>query len=303
MTMATRKKQEPVKKQAAKKLPAKKQPPQHQAKQPGEQTLMHPQPVTIRDDYVGSGKLEGKRAFITGGDSGIGRAVAVHFAREGADVAIAYLEEDEDARETRRLVEAEGRRCFLVPGDLSVPGAARDAVRKAGRHLGGLDILVNNIAEQHPVDEPGELTEDQVRQTFHTNVLTYYMATVAALERLDRDGVVINTSSITASRGHKTLLDYAGTKGAINAMTMSFAKAVAERGIRVNAVAPGPVWTPLIPASFSAAKVAKFGSDTLMGRPGQPAEIAPAYVYLASRDASFVTGQVLHVNGGAYLSG
>lgn len=278
------------------------QPPQHQSKQPGEQTQMHPRPVTIRDRYVGSGKLQGKRALITGGDSGIGRAVAVHFAREGADVAIAYLEEDQDAAETRRLVEAEGRRCFLLPGDLSRPGAAAKTVEQAATQLGGLDILVNNIAEQHPVDEPEDLTEAQVVKTFQTNVTTFYMATVAALDHLDRDGVIINTSSITASRGHKTLLDYAGTKGAINAMTMSFAQALADRGIRVNAVAPGPVWTPLIPASFDADKVATFGSDTLLGRAGQPAEIAPAYVYLASEDASFVTGQVLHVNGGARLS-
>ena len=269
------------------------QPPQHQSSQPGEQTEMHPEPVTIRDGYRGSGKLEGRRAFITGGDSGIGRAVAVHFAREGADIAIAYLEEDEDARETARLVEAEGRRCLLVPGDLSAQAAQR---------LGGLDVLVNNIAEQHPVDDPAELGEQQVRETFNTNVLTYYMATVAALDHLDRGGAIVNTSSITGVRGHKTLLDYAGTKGAINAMTLSFAQAVADRGIRVNAVAPGPVWTPLIPASFDADKVASFGSDTLVGRAGQPAEIAPAFVYLASEDASFVTGQILHVNGGAHLS-
>ena len=277
------------------------QPPQHQDAQPGDQTEMHPRPVTIRENYSGSGKLEGKRAFITGGDSGIGRAVAVHFAREGADVAIAYLEEDEDANETRRLVEAEGRRCLLLPGDLSRPGAAAEAVAQAAQRLGGLDILVNNVAEQHPVEDPAQLDEAQVEQTFRTNVMTYYMATVAALEHLGEGGAIVNTSSITGSRGHKTLLDYSGTKGAINAMTAAFAQAVADRGIRVNAVAPGPVWTPLIPASFDAEKVASFGSDTLLGRPGQPAEIAPAYVYLASEDASFVTGQVLHVNGGARL--
>ena len=280
----------------------KLQPAQHQSSQPGEQEEMHPRPVTIRDGYAGSGKLEGRRAFITGGDSGIGRAIAVHFAREGADVAIAYLEEDEDARETARLVEKEGRRCLLMPGDLSAPGAATEAVEQAAKRLGGLDILVNNVAEQHPVDDPAELGEDQVRDTFNNNVLTYYMATVAALDHLDRGGVILNTSSITGVRGHKTLLDYAGTKGAINAMTLSFAQAVADRGIRVNAVAPGPVWTPLIPASFDAEKVATFGSDTLVGRAGQPAEIAPAYVFLASDDASFITGQILHVNGGAHLS-
>ena len=280
----------------------KLQPPQHQSHQPGDQDRMVPEPVTIRDGYAGSGKLDGRRAFITGGDSGIGRAVAVHFAREGADVAIAYLEEDDDARETRDMVEAEGRRCLLLPGDLSRPGAAGEAVAQAARQLGGLDILVNNIAEQHRVDAPEELTEAQIEKTFNTNVLSYYLATVAALDHLDEGGVILNTSSITGSRGHKTLLDYAGTKGAINAMTFSFAKALAPRGIRVNAVAPGPVWTPLIPASFDADQVSRFGSDTLLGRPGQPAEIAPAYVYLASDDASFITGQVLHVNGGAHVS-
>lgn len=280
----------------------KLQPPQHQESQPGDQARMNPEPVTIRSGYAGSGRLEGKKAFITGGDSGIGRAVAVHFAREGADVVIAYLDEDADALETRRLVEAEGRRCLVMPGDLSRQGAAGAAVEQAVEWLGGLDILVNNIAEQHPVEQPSDLTEEQVAKTFHTNVLSYYMAIVAALDHLPKGGAILNTSSITGSRGHKTLLDYAGTKGAINAMTFSFAQALASRQIRVNAVAPGPVWTPLIPASFDADEVAEFGSDTLMGRAGQPAEIAPAYVYLASQDASFITGQVLHVNGGALMS-
>ena len=263
---------------------------------------MDPPPLTIRDDYRGSGKLEGKRAFITGGDSGIGRAIAVHFAREGADIAIAYLEEDADADHTRWLVEEEGRRCLLLPGDLAQPGAAAEAVQQAAEWLGGLDVLVNNIAEQHPVEAPEDLGESQWEQTFRTNVLTYYMATIAALDHLGEGGIVINTSSITGVRGHKTLLDYAGTKGAINAMTLSFAQALAPRGIRVNAVAPGPVWTPLIPASFDADKVAEFGKDTLLGRAAQPAEIAPAYVFLACADADFVTGQVLHVNGGARVS-
>jgi NAD(P)-dependent dehydrogenase (short-subunit alcohol dehydrogenase family) len=278
------------------------QPPQHQEHQPGKQSAMDPEPVSIRDGYRGSGKLEGKVAYITGGDSGIGRAVAVHFAREGAQIAIAYLEEDVDARETKRLVEAEGVRCLLIPGDLSRESACRDAVEQVVGTFGQLDILVNNVAEQHPVAEPEMLDAEQLEQTFRTNVFSYYYTLDAALAHLGEGSSVINTSSVTGSRGHETLLDYAATKGAIHAMTLSYAQALAERGIRVNAVAPGPVWTPLIPASFDADKVAKFGADTLMKRPGQPSEIAPAYVYLAGEDASFVTGQILHVNGGSHLS-
>lgn len=278
------------------------QPPQQQDRQPGLQEPMQPRPVTIREGYRGSGKLQGRIAYITGGDSGIGRAVAVHFAREGAQIAIAYLEEDEDARRTKQLVEAEGSRCLLIPGDLSKESACRDAVEQVVGTLGGLDILVNNIAEQHPVDEPELLDSDQLEQTFRTNVFSYYYTVDAALPHLGEGACVINTSSVTGSRGHRTLLDYAATKGAIHAMTLSYAQALAGRGIRVNAVAPGPVWTPLIPASFDADKVAQFGSDTLMKRPGQPSEVAPAYVYLACDDASFVTGQILHVNGGSHLS-
>ena len=278
-------------------------PAQAQERQPGRQDEMRPEPVTIRDGYRGAGRLEGRRAFITGGDSGIGRAVAVHFAREGADVAIAYLEEDDDARETRRLVEAEGRRCVLLAGDLSRDGACANAVRRVVEALGGLDVLVNNIAEQHPVQDPENLPPGQIEQTFRTNVFTYYETLVAALPHLEKGAAVVNTGSVTGARGHETLLDYAGTKGAIAAMTKSFAQALASRGIRVNCVAPGPVWTPLIPASFDADRVATFGSDTLLGRAGQPAEIAPMYVFLASADASFVTGQVMHVNGGSFLGG
>ncbi len=285
-------------------LKAKKQrPAQKQERQPGRQDEMTPEPLTIRAGYRGSGKLQGKRAFITGGDSGIGRAVAVHFAREGADIAIAYLEEAEDARETRRLVEAEGRRCMLLATDLSDSGACAEAVRDVVAELGGIDVLVNNIAEQHPVSRPELLKPRCIEQTFRTNVFSYYEVLVAALPHLHRGASVINTGSVTGARGHETLLDYAGTKGAIAAMTKSFAQALAERGIRVNAVAPGPVWTPLIPASFDADKVATFGSDTLLGRAGQPAEIAPLYVLLAGEDGSFITGQVLHVNGGSFLAG
>ena len=281
----------------------KQRPPQAQARQPGRQEAMTPEPVSIRDDYRGSGKLAGRRAFITGGDSGIGRAVALHFAREGADVAIAYLEENDDARETKRLVEAEGRRCLLIATDLSEDRNCKAAVKQVVKAFGGLDVLVNNCAEQHEAKNPGKLDAAQVRETFATNVFSYYSVLGAALPHLDRGASVINTGSVTGARGHETLLDYAGTKGAIAAMTKSFAQALAERGIRVNAVAPGPVWTPLIPASFDPERVATFGSDTLLGRAGQPAEIAPMYVLLACPDGAFITGQVMHVNGGSFLGG
>ena len=277
-------------------------PPQHQARQPGKQSRMHPEPVTIRDDYAGSGKLEGRIALVTGGDSGIGRAVAVHFAREGADVAVAYLSEDKDADETRRLVEAEDRKCLLVKGDLKKDAHCRKVVDRVVRAFGGLDILVNNHAMQFPVEAPEELTPEQIRKTFETNVFSFMYLCAAAADHLEDGGCIINTGSITGTRGHETLIDYASTKGAIQSLTFSLAQMLAKRGIRVNAVAPGPIWTPLIPASFDKKKVATFGSTTLMGRPGQPSEVAPAYVYLASEDGSYVTGQIIHVNGGGHIS-
>ena len=276
-------------------------PPQTQRHQPGSEEAMHPQPLVIRDGYRGSGKLDGKVALISGGDSGIGRAVAVHFAREGADVAIIHLEEDEDARETLRLVEDEGQRCHVIRSDLSVPGNGRKAVAQAVQALGRLDILVNNAGEQHETDEPTELERSQIEKTFATNVFACFELIDAALEHLPEGGAIINTGSITGARGHETLLDYAATKGAIHAMTFAFAQRLAKQGIRVNAVAPGPIWTPLIPASFDADKVAKFGANTPLGRPGQPAEVAPAFVLLASEDGAYITGQVIHVNGGGYM--
>ena len=281
--------------------PDPRQPPQKQDHQPGDQHRMRPRPESIRDGYRGSGRLQDRVALITGGDSGIGRAVALHFAREGAKVAFGYLEESEDAAEAERLVAEEGAQCMALAGDVGDPEFCARLVRETLETFGRLDVLVNNAGEQHTVEAPEELTPEQVERTFRTNVFAYvYMAT-AAIPHLEDGGCIINTGSVTGARGHEKLIDYAATKGAIHALTFSLAQALADRGIRVNAVAPGPVWTPLIPASFSADEVAEFGSSTLLKRPGQPSELGPAYVFLACEEASFITGQTLHVNGGGYL--
>ena len=279
-----------------------RRPNQQQPRQPGREGQMRPPPVYIRDGYRGSGKLEGKVALITGGDSGIGRAVAVHFAREGADLALVYLEEHEDARETARLVGAEGRRCELIAGDVGDADFCAQAVESAVERLGRLDVLVNNAAEQHSEQELEAVSMQQVERTFRTNFFAYFAFAKAALAHLPDDGAIINTTSVTAYRGSTHLMDYAATKGAIVAFTRSLASALAQRGIRVNGVAPGPIWTPLIPASYPAEKVGEFGADTPMGRAGQPAEVAPCYVFLASADASYMTGQVLHPNGGDFIA-
>jgi NAD(P)-dependent dehydrogenase (short-subunit alcohol dehydrogenase family) len=277
--------------------------PQHQNHQPGDEHKMTPEPEFIRDSYKGSGKLSGKTALITGGDSGIGRSVAVHFAREGANVAVVYFDEHEDAQKTKGLIEAEGQKCLLLPGDLKDEKFCRMAVEQTVAELGRLNIVVNNAAVQYPKEKPEDITPAQVRQTFETNIFPFFYITQHALNFLKEGDCIINTTSVTAYRGSLHLLDYSSTKGAIVSFTRSAAGMLAKKGIRVNAVAPGPIWTPLIPASFTAEEVAKFGKDVPMERPGQPSEVGPAYVFLASNDASYITGQVIHINGGEVVGG
>ncbi|MBS2968343.1 SDR family oxidoreductase [Metabacillus sp. KIGAM252] len=278
-------------------------PAQEQDVQPGQETLMNPAPKFAGDFYKGSGKLEGKTAIITGGDSGIGRAVAVFFAREGADVTIAYLNEHDDASETKRLVEKEGRSCFLIAGDIGDEGFCKQVVRETIVKFGKLDILVNNAAEQHPQENFEDITAGQLERTFKTNIFSMFHLTKAALPHLKEGSSIINTTSITAYAGSPGLIDYSATKGAITSFTRSLSGNLIKKGIRVNGVAPGPIWTPLIPSTFPEDKVAEFGADTPMQRPGQPEELAPSYVYLASADSTYVTGQVLHVNGGKVVNG
>jgi NAD(P)-dependent dehydrogenase (short-subunit alcohol dehydrogenase family) len=277
-------------------------PPQGQSL-PGKETEMHPQPEYIRKNYTGSGKLNGKVALITGGDSGIGRSVAVHFAREGAHVAISYLNEDEDAKITKKLVEHEGQQCLLLVGDVKNERFCRSLVSKTIKKFGTLNILVNNAATQFPEETLDAITKDQLRVTFETNIFPFFYTTQEALKSFKKGDIIINTTSVTAYRGSGHLVDYASTKGAIVSFTRSMAEQLVEKGIRVNGVAPGPVWTPLIPASFDKKQVAKFGADTPMKRAGQPSEIGPAYVFLASEDSSYITGQIIHINGGEIVGG
>ena len=272
-------------------------PPQEQDRQPGLETGMTP-PPDHRPRYPGSNRLRGKVAIVTGGDSGIGRAVAVLFAREAADVAILYCDESEDARETVELIEAEGRSGLAIAGDIGDPGFCRTAVAQVIERFGRIDVLVNNAAEQHPKPTLTEIAPEQLDRTFRTNIYGYFFMTQAVLPHLGAGCAIVNTSSVTAYRGSGGLIDYAATKGAIVAFTRSLAQTLAKQGIRVNGVAPGPIWTPLIPSTFEAAKVKSFGADTPMGRPGQPNEVAPAFLFLACEDSSYITGSFLHPNGG-----
>ncbi|MEV4098222.1 SDR family oxidoreductase [Streptosporangium saharense] len=279
-------------------------PPEQQQPYPGSSGDMTPEPRDEMRDYEGRGLLRDRRALITGGDSGIGRAVAVAFAKEGADVAIAYLSEHEDAEHTRKLVEETGRRCVLLPGDLAQAAHCDEVVERTVAELGGLDVLVNNVAYQEPVDSLDELDDEQWEHTFAVNIHSYFRVTRAALRHMGEGSAIVNTSSINGLRGNKTLIDYAATKGAINAFTYSMAQNLLERHIRINAVAPGPVWTPLIPATMPPERVGKFGEQAPMERAADPDEIAPSYVFFASnRLSSYYTGEILAPVGGETLPG
>ncbi len=271
--------------------------------QPGVESKMHPQPEYINPNYKPAGKLIGKTALITGGDSGIGRAVAIHFAKEGADVAIAYLEENTDAKETQKLVETEGRVCILFKGDVSKKAFCTKIIKQTISKLGKLNILVNNAAQQYPQDEFVNISEEQLAKTFKINILSFFLLSQEAVKNMREGDTIINTSSVTAYRGSPHLIDYSSTKGAIVSFTRSLSENLAPKKIRVNSVAPGPVWTPLIVSSFDEEKIRVFGKNVPLGRAGQPSEIAPAYVFLASEDSSYITGQVIHVNGGELING
>jgi NAD(P)-dependent dehydrogenase (short-subunit alcohol dehydrogenase family) len=281
----------------------KQRPAQAQKNEPGLQSAMTPQPKSGERPRPGSNKLRGKVALITGGDSGIGRAVAVAFAREGAHVAIVYLNEHQDAQETQRLVEKEGRRCLVLAGDVGTVRCCEETVNQTIAELHRLDILVNNAAEQHPQESIAGITPEQLERTFRTNIFSFFYMTKAALPHLQEGSAIINTTSVTAYKGSGHLLDYSSTKGAIVSFTRSLSQGLAQKRIRVNAVAPGPIWTPLIPSTFPPEKVETFGSDVPLQRAGEPEEVAPSYVFLASEDASYMTGQVLHPNGGTVING
>jgi NAD(P)-dependent dehydrogenase (short-subunit alcohol dehydrogenase family) len=287
----------------AQKIKGAKQPRQHQNRQPGVEKEMKPKPEAETPHHIGTGKLQDKVAIITGGDSGIGRAVAIAFAKEGAKVVVSYLNEHADAKETKKLVEEEGGDCLLMAGDIGKEEFCKKIVKKTLAQFRRLDVLVNNAAEQHPTEDLKKISEKQLERTFRTNIFSFFFLTKAALAHLKKGSTIINTASVTAYRGSEHLLDYAATKGAIVAFTRSLAKNLAEKEIRVNGVAPGPVWTPLIPSTFSPEEVAKFGTSVPMKRVGEPSEIAPCYVFLASEDSSYMTGQMLHPNGGEVING
>lgn len=277
--------------------------PKKQDRQPGIEAKMNPRPEYIKDSYIPASKLKGKIALITGGDSGIGRAVCVHFAEEGADIAIVYLNEDQDAKETKKYVEEAGQKCLLIKGDVKDSSFCKKAVNQVIKEYGQLNILVNNAGMQFPQKDAKNITDEQLETTFRTNIFAYFYFAEAALEYMKAGDCIINTTSVTAYRSSAALIDYSSTKGAITTFTRSLATNLSEKKIRVNGVAPGPVWTPLIVSTFDEEKIKKFGSETAMKRAGQPSELGPAYVFLASEDASFITGQVIHVNGGEVVNG
>jgi NAD(P)-dependent dehydrogenase (short-subunit alcohol dehydrogenase family) len=277
-------------------------PPQHQQRQPGSESEMEPRPRVWAEGRHSSGKLANKVAIITGGDSGIGRAVAIAFAREGAKLVLAYLDEHEDAKETRRLVERENAQCHLLAGDVGDEAFCRRIIDEAVGRFGRLDILINNAGEQHVQKNLEDIDAAQLERTFRTNIFGYFFLTKSALPHLKEGATIVNTTSVTAYRGNPQLIDYSASKGAIVSFTRSLSLALAKRKIRVNAVAPGPIWTPLIPATFSPEHVKTFGKHVPMGRPGQPEEVAPCYVFLASDDSSYMSGQVLHPNGGEVMN-
>ncbi|MDR6549641.1 SDR family oxidoreductase [Paenibacillus qinlingensis] len=278
-------------------------PPQHQNHQPGIESDMTPLPEFEKASYQPAGKLKDKVAIITGGDSGIGRAIAVAYAKEGADVVIVYLNEHQDAEETHRHVEQTGRKCLHIAGDIGEESFCKQVISQVIKEFGKLDILVNNAAEQHPKQSITDITSAQLERTFRTNIFSYFYMTQAALPHLKSGSAIINTASITAYHGHEQLIDYSSTKGAIVTFTRSLSLQLNAKGIRVNGVAPGPIWTPLIPSTFTAQEVEVFGSTTPMKRAGQPSELAPSYVFLASEDSSYMAGQILHINGGTIVNG
>lgn len=281
----------------------KKIKPQHQNHQPGLQGLMEPKPKSLMENYLAAGKLKGKKALVTGVDSGIGQAIAIGFAKEGADVAIIYLEEDNDAKTTCKYIENEGVKAYAIKGDICKESTCKDIINKVIKKFGRLDILVNNAGEQIVQENFEDISATQLQHTFRTNLFSMFYLIKAALPHLKKKSSIINTASVTAYKGKPELIDYSATKGAIVTLTRSLSQSLAKKGIRVNAVAPGPIWTPLIPSSFAAEDVAKFGINTPLGRPGQPDEVAPCYIFLASNDASYMTGQVLHPNGGQIING
>jgi len=277
-------------------------PPQHQDKQPGDEHKMHPEP-DYAPRFPGSGRLDGKVAVITGGDSGIGRATAVLFAREGAKVAFLYKDEDKDARDTEELIRQEGSEAFSMAGDVGETSVAEKFISAVIERWGQIDVVVNNAAEQHYQEKLTDISDEQLERTFRTNIFGIFAVTRAALPHLKKGSAIICTTSVTAYKGQQVLMDYASTKGAILAFVRALSGNLAEKGIRVNGVAPGPIWTPLIPASFPEEKVAKFGGDVPLGRPGQPNEVASCMLFLACEDSSYMTGQVLHPNGGTLVGG